>query len=80
MFCLKKLWLLENFKQLSGILQSNGLNLESGYVRVERIRGNAPFYAYAVINDQASSDGSFVATCRRKPDVRTKWPDLACCR
>ncbi len=50
-----------NFKQVSGILQSNGLNLESGYVRVERIHGNAPFYAYAVINDQASSDGSFVA-------------------
>ena len=50
-----------SFKQVSGILQSNGLNLESGYVRVERIGGNAPFYAYAVINDQASSDGSFVA-------------------
>ena len=50
-----------SFMQVSGILQSNGLNLESGYVRVERIRGNAPFYAYAVINDQASSDGSFVA-------------------
>jgi hypothetical protein len=49
-----------DFKQVSGILQSNGLNLESGYVRVERTRGNAPFYAYAVINDQANSDGSFV--------------------
>ena len=48
------------FRQVSGILQSNGLDLESGYVRVERTRGNAPFYAYAVINDQASSDGSFV--------------------
>ncbi|MFN8009252.1 MAG: SBBP repeat-containing protein [Terriglobia bacterium] len=49
------------FRQLSGILQSNGLGLENGFVRIERIKGNAPFYAYAVINDQASSDGSFVS-------------------
>ena len=31
-----------------------------GYVRVERVEGRAPFYAYGVINDQANSDGSFV--------------------
>ena len=49
-----------DFKQVSGILQSNGLSLASGYVRVERIVGSAPYYAYAVINDQTSSDGSFV--------------------
>jgi hypothetical protein len=29
-------------------------------VRVERVSGKAPYYAYAVINDQANSDGSFV--------------------
>ena len=29
-------------------------------MRVERVRGSAPFYAYAVINDQVTSDGSFV--------------------
>jgi len=48
------------FAQISGILVSNGLSLGSGYVRVERLSGSAPFYAYAVINDQATSDGSFV--------------------
>ena len=32
----------------------------SGYVKVERVEGTAPFYAYGVINDQANSDGSFV--------------------
>ena len=32
----------------------------SGYVKVERVAGTAPFYAYGVINDQANSDGSFV--------------------
>ncbi|MYC81126.1 MAG: hypothetical protein F4X19_03410, partial [Acidobacteria bacterium] len=29
-----------------------------GYVRVERVEGEAPFYAYGVINDNANSDGS----------------------
>ena len=29
-------------------------------MKVERIEGEAPFYAYGVINDQANSDGSFV--------------------
>jgi hypothetical protein len=46
--------------QFSGILVSNGLSLSQGYVRIERIRGTAPYYAYGVINDQANSDGSFV--------------------
>ncbi len=48
------------FSQISGILSSNGLALANGYVRIERISGSAPFFAYAVINDQANSDGSFV--------------------
>ncbi len=52
------------FRQFSGILQSNGLLLTSGYVRVERVRGNAPYFAYAVINDQVNSDGSFVPPLR----------------
>ena len=34
--------------------------LTNGYVRVERVEGRAPFYAYGVINDQGNSDGSFV--------------------
>jgi len=50
------------FRQLTGILQAaGGLALTNGYVRVERVAGVAPYYAYAVINDQASSDGSFIA-------------------
>ena len=48
------------FRQISGILVSNGLSLTNGYVRVERISGTAPYYAYAVLNDQFNSDGSFV--------------------
>ena len=44
------------FHQYSGLLGS----VANGYVRVERVDGKAPFYAYGVINDQANSDGSFV--------------------
>ncbi len=44
------------FHQYSGLLGS----VENGYVKVERVEGEAPFYAYGVINDQANSDGSFV--------------------
>ena len=52
------------FKQFNGILHSQGLRLDQGYVKIERISGEAPYYAYAVINDQANSDGSFVAPVR----------------
>jgi len=48
------------FVQISGILTSNGLSLSNGYVRVERVSGSAPYYAYGVINDQSNSDGSFI--------------------
>ena len=46
------------FHQFSGILAEGGFS--NGFVKVERIGGGAPFYAYGVINDQANSDGSFV--------------------
>ncbi|MCI0420101.1 MAG: hypothetical protein L0387_28385 [Acidobacteria bacterium] len=48
------------FHQINEVLISNGLSLSNGYVRVERVSGTAPYYAYGVINDQVNSDGSFV--------------------
>jgi PKD repeat protein len=48
------------FNQISGILTSNGLSLTNAIVKVERVSGTAPFATYAVVNDQANSDGSFV--------------------
>ncbi|MCI0724197.1 MAG: SBBP repeat-containing protein [Acidobacteria bacterium] len=48
------------FYQLTLILQSNGLNLNNAFVKIERISGTAPYYAYGVINDNANSDGSFI--------------------
>ena len=46
------------FYQYSGLLATAGFT--QGYVKVERVKGTAPFYAYGVINDQANSDGAFV--------------------
>lgn len=46
------------FTQYTEILK--GVGLDRGYVRVDRISGRAPYYAYATILDQTTSDGSFV--------------------
>ena len=46
------------FHQYNGILTQAGFN--NGYVKVERLSGTAPYYAYGVINDNFNSDGSFV--------------------
>ncbi len=56
--CRMSLWRRERFFQYSGALETAGV--ANGYVRVERISGSAPYYAYGVINDQSNSDGSFV--------------------
>ena len=55
------------FNQLTQVLVSNGLNLNNGYIRVERVAGTAPYYAYGVINDQANSDGSFIPPQTESP-------------
>ncbi len=47
------------FHQYSGLLGRPGFPAQ-GYVTVERVEGDAPFYAYGVINDNFNSDGSFV--------------------
>jgi Beta-propeller repeat len=49
------------FRQINSVLGSATPPISQGYVRVERITGRAPYYAYAVINDQVTSDGSFIA-------------------
>ena len=47
------------FHQYNRVLDVLG-STANGYVKVERVEGTAPFYAYGVINDQANSDGSFI--------------------
>jgi len=54
------------FHQFNAVLRTAGKGghigptFGGGYVKVERVEGTAPFYAYGVINDNANSDGSFV--------------------
>ena len=50
------------FHQYDRILNEAGF--DNGYVKVERIEGTAPYYAYGVINDNVNSDGSFVFPVR----------------
>ena len=47
------------FHQYNEVLKVLG-STANGYVKVERVDGTAPFYAYGVINDNFNSDGSFV--------------------
>ena len=50
------------FHQYNGIL--NMADFDNGYVKVDRVEGTAPYYAYGVINDNFNSDGSFVFPVR----------------
>ena len=50
------------FHQYNGILTEAGF--DNGYVKVERVEGAAPYYAYGVINDNFNSDGSFIFPVR----------------
>ena len=47
------------FYQYNQVLKELGSPAQ-GYVKVEKIDGDAPFYAFGVINDNFNSDGSFV--------------------
>ena len=51
------------FHQYSGLLRRLPSTAQ-GYVKVEKVEGEAPFYAYGVINDNSNSDGSFVFPTR----------------
>ncbi len=45
---------------------------ESGWAVVERLSGPGPFWAYAVFNDNGTSDGSYVAPVRPVRSVATQ--------
>jgi hypothetical protein len=47
-------------RQIERVLAAAGLASKRGWARVERVSGGAPYLAYAVVNDAANSDGSWV--------------------
>ncbi|MYC80620.1 MAG: hypothetical protein F4X19_00830 [Acidobacteria bacterium] len=61
------------FFQYNSILATAGF--EQGYVKVERVSGAAPYFTYAVINDQANSDGSFVFPVREE-SLMNQWGQI----
>ena len=63
------------FHQYSGLLGRLGTPAQ-GYVKVERVEGEAPFYAYGVINDNFNSDGSFVFPLTASSLVGTRGQTL----
>ena len=62
------------FHQYDGILKVAGF--DNGYVKVERVSGTAPFYAYGVVNDNFNSDGSFVFPVREDSLAGTRGQTL----
>ena len=62
------------FHQYNSILNRAGF--DNGYVKVERVEGTAPYYAYGVINDNFNSDGSFVFPVREESLVGKRGQTL----
>jgi hypothetical protein len=48
------------FFQIGRALAAAGLSATSGWARISRVSGNAPYLAWGIVNDAASGDGSFV--------------------
>jgi len=46
--------------QINRVLASPGAGFSDGWAFVERVSGSDPFFAYGVVNDNVTNDGSFV--------------------
>ena len=64
------------FRQIDSVLRSGGLSLENGYVRIEKVEGQAPFYAYALLTDRGGSDRSLIAPVPEGATVGRKGQTL----
>ena len=53
-------WLILSNNRLTGWMPPTLGSPAQGYAKVEKVDGDAPFYAYGIINDNFNSDGSFV--------------------
>lgn len=57
------------FVQLNAVLAVEGRASNSGWIRVSRASGSAPWFSYGVVNDQANGDGSFLPGTRPETDI-----------
>ncbi len=61
------------FSQVGRVLAAAGLSTNFGWARVTRVSGNAPYLAWAAVNDAVSSDGSFVPAVPESAAFETDW-------
>ncbi len=57
------------FLQLDRVLASAGAGMSTAWARIDPVAGQAPYSAYAVINDRASGDGSVVPAVADRPNL-----------
>lgn len=58
------------WKQLTGVLDGTGF--DAGWAEVNIAGGVAPYWAYGVVNDQGSSDGSYIPAVLRTETLRSQ--------
>ncbi|MGE5717800.1 MAG: FG-GAP repeat domain-containing protein [Acidobacteriota bacterium] len=61
------------FSQVGRVLATTNLATQLGWARITRVGGNAPFLAWAAVNDAVSGDGSFVPAVPESAAFETDW-------
>lgn len=61
------------FRQVGRVLVSAGLSAPTGWARILRVAGSAPYLAWAAVNDAGSADGSFVPAAPERSAVYGTW-------
>lgn len=61
------------FSQIGRVLAAAGLTAPRGWARIARVAGDAPYLAWAAVNDAGSSDGSFVPAMPESAAFNTGW-------
>ena len=61
------------FSQIGRVLGAANLPTNLGWARITRVAGNAPYLAWAAVNDAVSSDGSFVPAVPESAAFETDW-------
>ena len=61
------------FLQIGRVLATAGLSATTGWARISRVAGSAPYLAWAAINDAGSADGSFVPAVSEGSALYGTW-------
>jgi hypothetical protein len=61
------------FFQLGRVLAVAGLGAHVGWAQIARVRGSAPYLAWAAVNDAGTGDGSFVPAVALSRPFASRW-------